>query len=56
MQAQTSRRRAMADYYRFSIFNVISFSFLAGNIIVLYALRLGAINVVAPMHYTHSRG
>ncbi|MFW6247985.1 MAG: MFS transporter [bacterium] len=42
MQPQTSRRRAMADYYRFSLFNVISFSFLAGNIMVLYALRLGA--------------
>jgi MFS family permease len=39
---QTSRRRAMANYYRFSIFNVISFTFLAGNIIVLYSLRLGA--------------
>ena len=36
----------MADYYRFSVFNVISFSFLAGNIIVLYALRLGAGNVL----------
>ena len=32
----------MTNYYRFSIFNVISFTFLAGNIIVLYALRLGA--------------
>jgi HEAT repeat protein len=46
MKAQTSRRRATADYYRFSIFNVISFSFLAGNIIVLYALRLGADSVL----------
>ena len=36
----------MANYYRFSIFNVISFSFLAGNIIILYALRLGAGNVL----------
>jgi Na+/melibiose symporter-like transporter len=36
----------MADYYRFNLFNVISFSFLAGNIIVLYALRLGAGNVL----------
>lgn len=36
----------MADYYRFSIFNVISFSLLAGNIIVLYALRLGAGSVL----------
>ncbi|MFW6288387.1 MAG: MFS transporter, partial [Spirochaetota bacterium] len=36
----------MANYYRFSIFNVISFSFLAGNIIVLYALRLGANSVL----------
>lgn len=36
----------MANYYRFSVFNVISFSFLAGNIIVLYALRLGAGNVL----------
>ena len=43
MQAATTfRRRAMANYYRFGIFNVISFTFLAGNIIVLYALRLGA--------------
>ncbi|MFP4377432.1 MAG: MFS transporter [Spirochaetales bacterium] len=40
------RRRAMADYYRFSIFNVISFTFLAGNIIVLYSLRLGANSVL----------
>lgn len=45
MRAQTTRRRAMADYYRFSVFNVISFSFLAGNIIILYALRLGANSV-----------
>ena len=36
----------MANYYRFSLFNVISFNFLAGNIIVLYALRLGAGNVM----------
>jgi MFS family permease len=43
---QTPRRRAMANYYRFSIFNVISFSFLAGNIIILYALRFGAGNVL----------
>jgi MFS family permease len=42
----TVRRRAMADYYRFSIFNVISFTFLAGNIIILYALRLGAPSVL----------
>ena len=42
----TARRRAMADYYRFSIFNVISFTFLAGNIIILYALRLGAGSVL----------
>lgn len=40
--ANSPRRRAMADYYRFSFFNVISFNFLAGNIIVLYAIRLGA--------------
>ncbi|TVQ21524.1 MAG: MFS transporter [Spirochaetaceae bacterium] len=37
-----SRRRAMRNYYRFSIFNVISYTFLAGNIIILYSLRLGA--------------
>ncbi len=42
----TPRRRGMANYYRFSLFNVISFNFLAGNIIVLYALRLGAGNVM----------
>jgi len=42
----TPRRRAMANYYRFSIFNVISFTFLAGNIIVLYSLRLGANSVL----------
>jgi hypothetical protein len=36
----------MANFYRFSLFNVISFNFLAGNIIVLYALRLGAGNVL----------
>ncbi|MFW5684297.1 MAG: MFS transporter, partial [Spirochaetota bacterium] len=46
MKARTSRRRAIANYYRFSVFNVISFSFLAGNIIVLYALRLGAGSVL----------
>jgi len=43
---KTPRRRAMLNYYRFSIFNVISFNFLAGNIIILYALRLGAGNVL----------
>lgn len=34
----------MGTYYRFMAFNVISFSFLTGNIIILYALRLGASN------------
>lgn len=36
----------MGTYYRFMAFNVVSFSFLAGNIIILYALRLGASNAL----------
>ncbi len=34
--------RARGKFYIFAIFNVISFSLLSGNIITLYALRLGA--------------
>lgn len=34
----------MGTYYRFMVFNVISFSFLAGNIVILYAVRMGAPN------------
>ncbi len=35
-------RRAQRNYYLFMFFNVISVSFLVGNIIFLFAIRLGA--------------
>ncbi len=35
-------RRAQRNYYLFMLFNVVSISFLAGNIIFLFAIRLGA--------------
>ena len=35
-------KRAQRNYYLFMLFNVISISFLTGNIIFLYAIRLGA--------------
>ena len=35
-------RKAQADYRLFAAFNVVSFSFMTGNIIFLYAIRLGA--------------
>ena len=44
--SQTRQHRGVSDYYRFSAFNVISFTFLAGNIIVLYALRFEASTVL----------
>lgn len=37
---------AVSNYYRFSVLNIISFSLLAGNIIILYALRFDAGTVV----------
>ena len=36
----------MANFYKFSFFNVVSFSFLAGNLIILYALRFSAGNIL----------
>lgn len=45
-RADNRNNRAVTNYYRFSVFNVISFTFLAGNVIVLYALRFHASTVV----------
>jgi hypothetical protein len=36
--------KARKNFYFFGLFNVISFSLLSGNIIILYALKLGAGN------------
>jgi len=44
--APINRHQAVANYYRTGIFNVVSFTFLAGNIVILYALRFGAGTVV----------
>lgn len=41
-----TRRAPVSNYYRFSIFNVVSLMFLAGNIITLYALRFNASTIV----------
>ncbi len=42
----SERARAQRRYYTFSVLNGISFNLLAGNIITLYAIRLGAGNTL----------
>jgi len=41
--------KARKNFYLFNLFNVISFSLLGGNIITLYALKLGAGNFLVGM-------
>ena len=36
------RRRGQHRFHVFTAFNVLSFNFLSGSIVTLYALRLGA--------------
>jgi len=42
MLSTSQMKKAQANYTRFAMFNVISYSFMAGNVVLLYALRLGA--------------
>jgi hypothetical protein len=45
-------RVAQRNFYLFSLLNVISFQLLSGNIITLYALRLGAGNFLVGLLYS----
>ncbi|MBN2627170.1 MAG: hypothetical protein JXA95_10930 [Spirochaetales bacterium] len=42
MLSNSQMKKAQANYTRFTMFNVLSYSFMAGNVVLLYALRLGA--------------
>ncbi len=45
-------KAAQRTFYLFSLLNVISFQLLSGNIITLYALRLGATNFLVGLLYS----
>ncbi len=42
MLSTNQMKKAQANYTRYAVFNVLSYSFMAGNVILLYAIRLGA--------------
>ena len=42
MLSTNQMKKAQANYTRFAVFNVLSYSFMAGNVVLLYAMRLGA--------------